>query len=176
MTNLRSSLGVIAATTAITAAGIGTAAAATHTSHGHAYGHTGKTTCAIEQAQVDKAQAKLDVLTAKFAAAQKVIKADKAELAATTGHAKGHVKKELAADVAKKVKVVKAKKAQVQRLAHATARLNKCLAGLSASPSTSASGSATSSASASPSTSASTSASSTPTTSAPASATASASS
>jgi hypothetical protein len=55
--------------------------------------------CATQQAQVDKATAKLDALTAKFAA---------------------HPTK----------KVKKAKKAQVQRVAKATARLEACVAGL----------------------------------------------
>ncbi len=53
--------------------------------------------CATQQAQVDRATAKLADLTAKFAA---------------------HPTQ----------KNGKAKKAQVQRLAHATARLNTCLA------------------------------------------------
>ncbi len=53
--------------------------------------------CAQQQAQVAKAQAKLDALTAKYAA--------------------HHTKK-----------VQKAKKAQAQRVAQATKRLNKCLA------------------------------------------------
>ena len=53
--------------------------------------------CATQQAQLDKATAKLAALTAKFAAHPTV---------------KNH----------------KAKKAQVKRVAHATARLDKCLA------------------------------------------------
>lgn len=54
--------------------------------------------CASQQAQVDRATAKLAALTAKFTA---------------------HPTK----------KNQKAKKAQAQRVAHATARLDKCLAG-----------------------------------------------
>jgi len=54
--------------------------------------------CATQQAQVDKASAKLDALKAKFAA---------------------HPTK----------KNKKAKKAQAQRVRHATSRLNTCLAG-----------------------------------------------
>ena len=53
--------------------------------------------CATQQAQLDKATAKLAALTAKFAA---------------------HPNQ----------KNLKAKKAQAQRVAHATARLDKCLA------------------------------------------------
>lgn len=53
--------------------------------------------CATQQAQLDRANAKLAALTEKFAA---------------------HPTK----------KVKKAKKAQVQRVAHAQARLDKCLA------------------------------------------------
>ncbi|HET7067910.1 MAG TPA: hypothetical protein VFQ01_12215 [Nocardioides sp.] len=53
--------------------------------------------CATQQTQLDRATAKLDTLTAKFAA---------------------HPTK----------KNLKAKKAQVQRVNHATARLDKCLA------------------------------------------------
>lgn len=53
--------------------------------------------CATQQAQLDKATAKLADLTAKFAA--------------HPNH-----------------KNLKAKKAQVQRVAHATARLDRCLA------------------------------------------------
>ena len=53
--------------------------------------------CARQQTQADKATAKLDALTAKFAA-----------------------------HPTKKAKL--AKKAQAQRVAHATARLDKCLA------------------------------------------------
>lgn len=55
------------------------------------------TPCATKQAQVDRATAKLEALTVKFAA---------------------HPSK----------KIKKAKKAQVQRVARATARLEKCLA------------------------------------------------
>jgi hypothetical protein len=57
------------------------------------------TTCATQQAQVDRATAKLEALTARFAAHPTQ---------------KNH----------------KAKKAQVQRVAHATARLDTCLAAL----------------------------------------------
>ncbi|MCA1981794.1 hypothetical protein [Nocardioides nematodiphilus] len=130
MTNLRTGLGALAATAALTAAGIGTAAAATHAPHGHGHGVTASGPCAIQQAQVDKAQAKLDALTAKFAAAKKTVKEDKRDL--THGSATGQEKKALAAAKEKKAHIAKAKKAQVQRLAHATARLQKCLAGVSA--------------------------------------------
>ena len=52
MTNLRTGLGALAATAALTAAGIGTAAAATHAPKSHGNPHaTGP--CAIQQAQVD---------------------------------------------------------------------------------------------------------------------------
>jgi hypothetical protein len=59
--------------------------------------HTTAAPCATQQAQVDRATAKLAALTAKFAAHPNP-------------------------------KNLKAKKAQVQRLAHATARLDTCLA------------------------------------------------
>jgi hypothetical protein len=62
-----------------------------------AYAAKSDVPCATQQAHVDKATAKLDALTAKFAA---------------------HPTK----------KVKKAKKAQVQRVARATARLDACLA------------------------------------------------
>jgi hypothetical protein len=64
-----------------------------------AYAGKSDVPCATQQAQLDKATAKLDALTAKFAA---------------------HPTK----------KVKKAKKAQAQRVAHATARLDKCVAAL----------------------------------------------
>lgn len=57
----------------------------------------GDAPCATQQTQLDRATAKLEVLTAKFAA---------------------HPSK----------KNKKAKKAQIQRVAHAAARLEKCLA------------------------------------------------
>ena len=160
MTNLRTGLGALAATAALTAAGIGTAAAATHAPKSHGNPHaTGP--CAIQQAQVDKAQAKLDALTAKFAAAKKTVKQDKRDL--THGSATGQEKKALAAAKEKKAHIAKAKKAQVQRLAHATTRLQKCLAGVSASstPTTTPTETASTTPTESTSTSASTSASAT---------------
>ena len=86
MTNLRTGLGVLAVTAAVTAGGIGTAAAATHASNGHGKGHV-STPCSIQQAQVDRAQAKLDTLTAKFAAAKTKVHAEKQDVAEAKGSA-----------------------------------------------------------------------------------------
>jgi hypothetical protein len=160
MTNLRTSLGVLAATAAVTAGGLGTAAAATHSGTS---AKPAKIPCAMQQAQVDRAQAKLILLTAKFQASKQVIKAEKLELTVAKGHKKQQVKKALAGERRMKAKAAKAKKAQVQRVAHATARLDKCLASHPGStPTTSPSGSASTSPSTSPSDTASSSASASP--------------
>lgn len=139
MTNLRAGLSALAVTAAITAGGVGAASAATHASHSH---HPAGVPCATQQTQVDKAQAKLDALTAKFAAAKAKVKKDKRALAAAKGSQRGQAQKALNRDKAKKQHLAKAKKAQVQRLLHATQRLEKCLGGSSSTPSTSTSPSA----------------------------------
>lgn len=135
MTNLRAGLTAVAVTAAVTAGGIGAASAATHPAHPVHPSHA-TTTCAKEQRQVDKAQAKLDALSAKLAAKKAKVKQDKRDVAATKGSEKAQAKKALAFARDKKQHVAKVKKAQVQRLAHATARLEKCQAGLTTTPTT----------------------------------------
>lgn len=85
--------------------------------------------CATQQAQVDKATAKLAWITEKFASKQeKVAQAKKAVKAADTAKERRSAKADLALAKEQKEKVAKAKKAQVQRVAKATARLEACLA------------------------------------------------
>ncbi|HWI42491.1 MAG TPA: hypothetical protein VNS81_02650 [Nocardioides sp.] len=85
--------------------------------------------CATQQAQLDKAEAKLEALQAKFAAAAAKVKAERTDVAeADTAAEKRSEKADLAQAKEKKAHVKKAKKAQVQRVAHAQARLDKCLA------------------------------------------------
>ena len=162
MSNLRAGLGALAVTAAVTAGGIGAAAAATHPAHPVHPAHF-STNCAKEQHQVDKAQAKLDALTAKFANVKTKVKQDKRAVAATKGSERAQAKKALVFAKEKRQHVHKAKKAQVQRLAHATTRLQKCLAGVSASstPTTTPTETASTTPTESTSTSASTSASAT---------------
>ncbi|XBB69095.1 hypothetical protein ABFU82_07225 [Nocardioides sp. WV_118_6] len=79
--------------------------------------------------QLDRAEAKLDALTARFAAKQaKVREAKGAVKAADTAKEKRSAKATLALAKEKKATVRKAKKAQTQRVLHAQARLDKCLA------------------------------------------------
>lgn len=122
MKNLRTGVAALLTTAALGAGGVTLASAAT-AEHGH-----GTTACSTEQAQLDRAQAKLDWFTAKFAAQAAKVKKDRRAVAASKGSAKAKAKKVLAADKAKKAHTAKAKKAQVQRVAHATARLQKCQA------------------------------------------------
>ncbi|UUW88188.1 hypothetical protein [Pimelobacter simplex] len=88
-----------------------------------------KAPCATQQTQLDRAEAKLDALTARFAAKQaKVREAKGAVKAADTAKEKRSAKATLALAKEKKATVKKAKKAQAQRVLHAQARLDKCLA------------------------------------------------
>ncbi|WP_408895409.1 hypothetical protein ACJ5H2_10935 [Nocardioides sp. R1-1] len=85
--------------------------------------------CATQQAQLDKAEAKLESLTAKLAAKKEAIAEAKAEVkAADTAQEKRSATAALATAKEKKAKVKKAKKFQLQRVAHAQERLDKCLA------------------------------------------------
>ncbi|WP_436699775.1 hypothetical protein [Nocardioides sp. BYT-33-1] len=87
------------------------------------------TPCAKQQAQLDKAEAKLESLTAKLAAKKEAIAEAKAEVKASeTAKEKRNAKAELATAKEKKQHVQKAKKFQVQRVEHAQERLDKCLA------------------------------------------------
>lgn len=128
MDNLRKGAAALVAAAALTAGGVTMASAATGS---HSPSHA---PCSIQQTHVDKAQAKLDWLTKKFAAQSAKVKADRKDVAATKGSAKAQAKKALAADKVKKAKIAKAKKAQVQRLAHATAALQKCQAANTPAP------------------------------------------
>jgi len=88
-----------------------------------------KAPCAQEHKQLDRAEAKLDALTAKFAAKQaKVREAKGAVKAADTAKERRSAKAALALAKEKKAHVQKAKKAQVQRVAKAQAHLDRCLA------------------------------------------------
>ncbi|MCR1782962.1 hypothetical protein KVF89_10490 [Nocardioides carbamazepini] len=85
--------------------------------------------CAKEQGQLDKAQAKLESLTAKLAAKKEAIAEAKAEVkASTTAQEKRSARAAVATAKEKKATVKKAKKFQVQRVEHAQERLDKCLA------------------------------------------------
>ncbi|WGX99384.1 hypothetical protein [Nocardioides sp. L-11A] len=87
------------------------------------------TPCAKEQGQLDKAQAKLESLTAKLATKKEAIAEAKAEVKASeTAQEKRSARAAVATAKEKKTKVKKAKKFQVQRVAHAQERLDKCLA------------------------------------------------
>ena len=123
MKNLRTGAAALIATAALGAGGV-TLAPAASAEHGH-----GHTACRNQQAQLDRAQAKLDWFTAKLAAQAAKVKSDRRAVASSKGSEKATAKRHLAADKAKKVHTAKAKKAQVQRVAHATAALQKCTAG-----------------------------------------------
>ncbi|MDQ6526768.1 hypothetical protein RB608_24310 [Nocardioides sp. LHD-245] len=87
------------------------------------------TPCAKEQGQLDKAQAKLESLTAKLATKKEAIAEAKAEAKASeTAQEKRSARAAVASAKEKKAQVKKAKKFQVQRVAHAQERLDKCLA------------------------------------------------
>lgn len=120
MNHLRKGAVSLIAAAALTTGGATVASAASH-----APTHT---PCSTQQAQLDRAQAKLDRLTAKFAAITAEVKQDRKTVAASKGSAKARAKKALRADRVKKVRTAKAKKAQLQRVAHATARLDRCQA------------------------------------------------
>ncbi|GAA3652172.1 hypothetical protein GCM10022237_10030 [Nocardioides ginsengisoli] len=91
--------------------------------------------CAQQQTQLDRATAKLDALTAKFAAKQaKVREARGAVKAADTAKEKRSAKANLALAKEKKTKVQKAKKAQVKRVEQAQKRLDACNAAHPAAP------------------------------------------
>jgi hypothetical protein len=123
MIDLRKGAAALLAAAAISAGGLQVASAAP--APGHAPAHT---PCAQQQAHLDKAQAKLEWLTARFAAKSAKVRKDKRAVAATTGSAKARAKKALAADRSAKARIAKAKKAQVQRVAHATTALERCQA------------------------------------------------
>lgn len=91
--------------------------------------------CAIQQTNLNKAEAKLASLTAKFAAQSAKVKKDRRLVAATKGSAKAQAKKALAAARTKQAKIAKAKKAQVRRVAHDTTLLDNCLAAQTPAPS-----------------------------------------
>lgn len=83
--------------------------------------------CAKQQTQVDNAQKALDRVTAVFAKQQTRVKHARAELKhADNRSEKAKARAELHAAKVKKEKVAKAKKAQQQRLAKATTRLDAC--------------------------------------------------
>ena len=123
MTNLRTSAAALIAAAALSTGGVTLAATANAAAPAPKHAP-----CSIQQGHLDKAQAKLDALTAKFAAQSAKVRKDRKAVAATKGSAKAQAKKALAAAKAKKARIAKAKKAQVQRVAHATAALEKCQA------------------------------------------------
>lgn len=121
MMNLRKATTALVASAALTVGGVSYATAASAADDSSA-------PCATEQAHLDKAQAKLDALTQKFAAKSAKVKKDKKAVAAAKGSAKAQAEKALHADKVKKAKVKKAKKAQLKRVEHDTALLQKCQA------------------------------------------------
>jgi len=85
--------------------------------------------CAQKQTQLDRAQAKLESLTAKLAAKKEAIAEAKAEVkAADTAQEKRSAKADLATAKEKKAKVKKDKKFQVKRVERAQEHLDRCLA------------------------------------------------
>jgi septal ring factor EnvC (AmiA/AmiB activator) len=85
--------------------------------------------CATEQAQVDKATAKLEALQAVFAKdKQELKKAEKALEKADTAKDKKQAKADVVDAKDAVAKADKDKKAQAQRLTHAQAKLDACLA------------------------------------------------
>lgn len=120
MKNLRTGITAAAATAALSLGGVALAATATAT---NPHPSASATPCATEQTQLDRAEAKLASLTAKFAAVSAKVKQDKGALHGSTT---GQAKKALARDKAKRAGLAKTKKAQVQRVKHAQARLAKC--------------------------------------------------
>lgn len=133
MKNLRTGITAAAATAVLSLGGVALAATATASNP-----HTSSSTapCATQQTQFDRAEAKLVSLNAKFLAATAKVKQDKAAL---HGSATGQAKKALARDKAKRAGLLKAKKAQVQRVKHAQARLDACNAAHPSSTATSTS-------------------------------------
>jgi peptidoglycan hydrolase CwlO-like protein len=127
MNNLRKGATALIAAAALSTGGVTLASAASHAPQ--------HTACSQQQAQLDRAQAKLDALTTKFAAQAAKVRKDRKAVAATTGSAKAQARKALAADKATKAHTAKAKKAQVQRVAHATAALTTCQAASTPTPS-----------------------------------------
>lgn len=133
MKNLRAGITAAAATAALGLGGVALAATAT-ASNPHT---TTSTPCATEQTQLNRAEAKLASLDAKLAAVAAKVKQDKGALHGST---KGQAKKALARDKAKRAGLLKAKKAQQQRVKHDQTRLAACTA---AHPSATASATAT---------------------------------
>jgi len=129
MTNLRKGLTALAATAALGVGGVTLASVAT------AANGPAPAPCAIQQTQLNRAEAKLTWITTKFAAEAAKVKKDEKAVAATKGSAKAQAEKALHAAKVEKTKLAKAKKAQVQRVAHDTAALNKCLAAAAPTPS-----------------------------------------
>lgn len=123
MNNLRKGATALLASAALTVGGVSFATAA---SADDASGSSDP--CATQQAHLDKAQAKLDWLTQKFAAQAAKVRKDRRAVAATKGSAKAQAEKALHAAKAKKERIAKAKKAQQKRVAHDTAMLQKCQA------------------------------------------------
>jgi peptidoglycan hydrolase CwlO-like protein len=116
----------IGAVTALLTVGVATGVASTATADDAG---TGSAPCATQQTQVDKATAKLADLQAVFNHEKRDLKKAQHALAnAHTAKAKKHAKTVVADEQSDVATAAKAKKAQVQRLAHAQARLNDCLA------------------------------------------------
>ena len=87
--------------------------------------------CATQQAQVDRATAKLADLQTVFNHEKRDLKKAQHALAqADTAKEKRHAKVKVAHAKADVADAATNKKAQVQRLAHAQARLDTCLAGV----------------------------------------------
>jgi peptidoglycan hydrolase CwlO-like protein len=116
----------LGAVTALLTVGVATGVASTATAHDAG---TGSTPCATQQAQLDRATAKLADLQTVFSHQKRdLAKAQHALANAHTAKAKKHAKAVVAGDEADVATAAAAKKAQAQRVAHAQARLDACVA------------------------------------------------
>jgi peptidoglycan hydrolase CwlO-like protein len=98
-------------------------------------GSSASAPCATQQAQLDRATAKLADLQAVFNHEKRDLKKAQHALAnAHTAKAKKLAKAVVADDRADVADAAAAKKAQAQRVAHAQARLDKCVASSTPSP------------------------------------------
>jgi septal ring factor EnvC (AmiA/AmiB activator) len=115
-----------AAATALLTAGLATGVASVASADDPA---TPSVPCARQQAQVDRAAAKLEKLQAVFNHEKRDLKkAERAVAAADTAREKKHAKVDVVRAKADVAEAAKVKKAQVQRLAKAQQRLSDCQA------------------------------------------------
>jgi len=117
----------VGAVTALLTVGLATGVASVATAGN---GSTASAPCVRQQSQVDRATAKMADLQVVFAHDKRDLKkAEHALAAADTAKEKKHAKVVVSHAKADVAEAGTAKKAQVQRLAHAQARLDACLGG-----------------------------------------------